>query len=198
MIGLGEPREVRAGVVGGSYFDGDGAASGAGTAARHARRRPSRGRRDGADLSLLDHRAEERPVGARKNASGFGTRTATVVGVLEPSVPYPAETEIIANVVTSPHHLVGDHGDGPGPSHDGAVRPAGARRDAGAGPRRAAHRPRRHREGTSRSVFAQSGLPDQRGAAARSDHVPRQHRAAGCCWRLRSWSSSSRVRTWPT
>ena len=35
----------------------------------------------------------------------FGSRTATVVGVLEPSVPYPAETEIIANVVTSPHHL---------------------------------------------------------------------------------------------
>jgi predicted permease len=33
------------------------------------------------------------------------TRTATIVGVLEPSVPYPSETEIIANVVTSPHHL---------------------------------------------------------------------------------------------
>ncbi|MFY9530874.1 MAG: FtsX-like permease family protein, partial [Candidatus Acidiferrales bacterium] len=33
------------------------------------------------------------------------TRLATIVGVLEPSVPYPAETEIIANVVTSPHHL---------------------------------------------------------------------------------------------
>ena len=29
----------------------------------------------------------------------------TVVGVLEPSVPYPADTELIANVVTSPHHL---------------------------------------------------------------------------------------------
>jgi hypothetical protein len=28
-----------------------------------------------------------------------------VVGVLEPSIPYPTETEIIANVVTSPHHL---------------------------------------------------------------------------------------------
>ena len=28
-----------------------------------------------------------------------------IVGVLEPSVPYPAETELIANVVTSPHHL---------------------------------------------------------------------------------------------
>src|SRR5262249_14366631 len=28
-----------------------------------------------------------------------------IVGILEPSVPYPTETEIIANVVTSPHHL---------------------------------------------------------------------------------------------
>jgi predicted permease len=35
----------------------------------------------------------------------LGRRTATVVGVLEPAVPYPTETELIANVVTSPHHL---------------------------------------------------------------------------------------------
>src|SRR5438093_5609665 len=35
----------------------------------------------------------------------LGTRSATIVGVLEPSVPYPSETEVIANVVTSPHHL---------------------------------------------------------------------------------------------
>jgi len=35
----------------------------------------------------------------------LNTRTAVIVGVLEPSVPYPAETELIANVVTSPHHL---------------------------------------------------------------------------------------------
>src|SRR5262249_57278120 len=35
----------------------------------------------------------------------LGTRSATIVGVLEPCVPYPAETEIIANIVTSPHHL---------------------------------------------------------------------------------------------
>src|SRR5215510_6626010 len=32
-------------------------------------------------------------------------RSATIIGVLEPSVPYPQDTEIIANVVTSPHHL---------------------------------------------------------------------------------------------
>jgi putative ABC transport system permease protein len=35
----------------------------------------------------------------------MGARTATSVGVLEPSVPYPVATEMIANVVTSPHHL---------------------------------------------------------------------------------------------
>jgi putative ABC transport system permease protein len=35
----------------------------------------------------------------------LGARSATIVGVLEPSVPYPSETELFANVVTSPHHL---------------------------------------------------------------------------------------------
>jgi predicted permease len=35
----------------------------------------------------------------------LGPGVATVVGVLEPSVPYPEETQLIANVVTSPHHL---------------------------------------------------------------------------------------------
>jgi predicted permease len=35
----------------------------------------------------------------------LASRPVTIVGVLKPSVPYPADTEIIANVVTSPHHL---------------------------------------------------------------------------------------------
>ena len=42
----------------------------------------------------------------------LGDRSATIVGVLEPSVPYPTETEIIANVVTSPHHLSATMVDG--------------------------------------------------------------------------------------
>jgi predicted permease len=37
--------------------------------------------------------------------SFIDTRPATVVGVLEPCVPYPQDTEIIANIVTSAHHL---------------------------------------------------------------------------------------------
>ena len=35
----------------------------------------------------------------------FTSGVSTIVGVLEPSVPYPVETEFIANMVTSPHHL---------------------------------------------------------------------------------------------
>jgi hypothetical protein len=41
----------------------------------------------------------------RLGSGAMGTRSGTIIGVLEPSIPYPADTEIIANVVTSPHHL---------------------------------------------------------------------------------------------
>jgi putative ABC transport system permease protein len=104
MIGLGEPRVVRAGVVGGSYFEVMGL-------------RPVRGRLldatdDGpkaAGAAVLTYRFWTTTLGSDPAVLGktirLGSRTATIVGVLEPSVPYPAETEIIANVVTSPHHL---------------------------------------------------------------------------------------------
>src|SRR6201999_4659197 len=35
----------------------------------------------------------------------IGERSAQIIGVLEPCVPYPQDTEIISNIVTSPHHL---------------------------------------------------------------------------------------------
>ena len=104
MIGLGEPRVVRAGVVGGSYFTVMGL-------------RPVLGRLidatdDGpkaAGAAVLTYRFWTTTLGSDRSVIGkvvrLGDRTATIVGVLEPSVPYPAETEIIANVVTSPHHL---------------------------------------------------------------------------------------------
>src|SRR5207244_9661088 len=41
----------------------------------------------------------------RLGSGPMGSRSATIIGVLEPSVPYPQDTEIIANIVTSPHHL---------------------------------------------------------------------------------------------
>jgi predicted permease len=104
MIGLGEPRVVRAGVVGGSYFDVMGL-------------RPVVGRLLGpgddgpkaAGAAVLTYRFWTTALKSDPTVLGrtvrLGSRTATIVGVLEPSVPYPAETEIIANVVTSPHHL---------------------------------------------------------------------------------------------
>ncbi len=104
MIGLGEPRVVRAGVVGGSYFQVMGL-------------RPVRGRLLGpaddgpnaAGAVVLTHRFWTTAFASDESIIGqsvrLGDRSATVVGVVEPSVPYPAETEIIANVVTSPHHL---------------------------------------------------------------------------------------------
>jgi predicted permease len=104
MIGLGEPREVRAGVVGGSYFEVMGL-------------HPVLGRLldmhdDGpnaAGAAVLTYRFWKMVMHSDPSVVGktvrLGARSATVVGVLEPCVPYPAETEIIANVVTSPHHL---------------------------------------------------------------------------------------------
>jgi putative ABC transport system permease protein len=107
MIGLGEPREVRAGVVDGSYFDVVGL-------------HPVLGRLIGplddgpkaAGVVVLTYRfwstvmkSDPSVLGKTVRLGSFGDRSATIIGVLEPSIQYPTETEIIANIVTSPHHL---------------------------------------------------------------------------------------------
>jgi putative ABC transport system permease protein len=108
MVGLGEPRSVQAGVVDGSYFQVMGL-------------RPVLGRlldahddgpkADGA--VVLTYRfwstvlkGDPTVLGKIVRLDSFmDARNATIVGVLEPCVPYPQDTEIIANVVTSAHHL---------------------------------------------------------------------------------------------
>ncbi len=104
MVGLGEPREVRAGVVGGSYFDVVGLHPVLGRLLDMRDDGPS-----AAGAMVLTYRFWSTQLSSDPSVLGktvrLGSRTATVVGVLEPSVPYPAETEIIANIVTSPHHL---------------------------------------------------------------------------------------------
>ena len=104
MVGLGEPRVIRAGVVGGSYFEVMGLHPVLG--------RLLDARDDGpkaAGAAVLTYRFWTTALGSDPGVLGkvirLGEREATIVGVLEPSVPYPSETEIIANVVTSPHHL---------------------------------------------------------------------------------------------
>src|SRR6202795_1085426 len=109
MIGLGEPREVQAGVVGGTYFEVLGL-------------HPVLGRLIGpqddgpkaAGVVVLTYRFWTTTLGkdpsvlgktVRLGSGPMGDRSATVIGVLEPCVPYPQDTEIIANIVTSPHPL---------------------------------------------------------------------------------------------
>jgi predicted permease len=107
MIGLGEPRSIRGGVVGGNYFEVMGL-------------RPVLGRLIGpeddgpkaAGVVVLTYRfwatafhKDPSVLGKTVRLGSLGDRSATVIGVLEPCVPYPQDTEIIANVVTSPHHL---------------------------------------------------------------------------------------------
>src|ERR1700681_3108207 len=109
MIGLGEPREVQAGVVGGNYFDVIGL-------------HPVLGRLIGpqddgpkaAGVVVLTYRfwtttlrKDPSVIGktVQLGSGPMGSRSATIIGVLEPSVPYPQDTEIMANIVTSPHHL---------------------------------------------------------------------------------------------
>lgn len=62
VVGLGEPREVRAGVVGGSYFRVMGLRPVLGRLLDMRDDRRGRCRRGRADLSVLDLSAEERPV----------------------------------------------------------------------------------------------------------------------------------------
>ncbi len=111
MVGLGEPRVVRAGVVGGSYFDVMGLSPVVG---RLLGPKDDGPKADGA--AVLTYRFWTTALNGDPSVLGknvrLGDRAATIVGVLEPSVPYPAETEIIANVVTSPHHLSATMVDG--------------------------------------------------------------------------------------
>jgi putative ABC transport system permease protein len=104
MVGLGEPREIQAGVVGGSYFKVMGLHPVLGRLLDARDDGPS-----AAGAAVLTYRFWKGPLKSDPNVLGktvtLGVRTATIVGVLEPSVPYPAETELFANLVTSPHHL---------------------------------------------------------------------------------------------
>jgi putative ABC transport system permease protein len=104
MVGLGEPRIVRAGVVGGSYFDVMGLRPVLGRLINEGDDGP-----DAAMVAVLTHRFWTTSLNSDPTVLGktirLGSRDVVVVGVLEPSVPYPVKTELIANVATSPHHL---------------------------------------------------------------------------------------------
>ena len=107
MVGLGEPRTVQGGVVSGNYFEVMGL-------------HPVLGRLIGpqddgpnaAGVVVLTYRywstalkKDPSVLGKTVRLGSIGDRIGTIIGVLEPSIPYPQDTEIMANIVTSPHHL---------------------------------------------------------------------------------------------
>ena len=108
IVGLGTPREIPAGVVDGNYFEVMGLRPVIGRLLTPADDGPN-----AAGAVVLTYRFWTTSLHSDPNVigktvrlgSGEGARTAVIVGVLEPSVPYPVATELIANVVTSPHHL---------------------------------------------------------------------------------------------
>ncbi len=108
VIGLGEPREIRAGVVDGNYFKVMGLKPVLGRLLG-----PSDDGPNAPGAVVLTYpfwrnalHSDPNVLGKTLQLGSFeGSRSATIVGVVEPSVPYPVETEFFANVVTSPHHL---------------------------------------------------------------------------------------------
>jgi len=108
VIGLGTPREIPAGVVDGNYFEVVGLKPVLGRLLG-----PGDDGQNAAGAVVLTYSFWKSQMHSDPNVLGKqvrlegpqGARSATVVGVLEPSVPYPVATEIIANIVTSPHHL---------------------------------------------------------------------------------------------
>src|ERR1700733_12908857 len=108
IVGLGTPREIPAGVVDGNYFEVMGLHPALGRLLTPADDGPN-----AAGAVVLPYHfwktslhSDPSVLGKTVRLEGpTGARPATVIGVLEPSVPYPVATEIIANIVTSPHHL---------------------------------------------------------------------------------------------
>ena len=138
----------------GSYFERHGAPPGAGPPARRHRRRAQGGRRRGADASLLDDHAAERPVGDRKDGEarrplGDHRRRPRAVGPVSGGDRDHRERR------DEPAPPGRDDGGRPRASDDRALRPAGARRRSRGRARRAARRPRRDPQGASRRRIRQ-------------------------------------------
>jgi putative ABC transport system permease protein len=104
MLGGEEPVEVEAGIVTGNYFDVMGLDAVLGRTIGPAD--------DGAGATpvmMLTHSYWLNQLGGDPSVVGrvvrINGRSVTIVGVAEPAPPFPGETDILVNMVTSPHHL---------------------------------------------------------------------------------------------
>ena len=127
MIGFGEPRRVKAGVVSGSFFDVMGLRPVLGRLINASDDGP-----DAAGVAVLTYRFWSTSLNSDPTVIGktirLGSRTATVVGVLEPSVPVSGRHRDHREHRDEPASSRRDDGDAADASHDGALRPACAGR----------------------------------------------------------------------
>jgi predicted permease len=104
LLGFDEPREVIAGVVNGGYFEVMGLEAELGRVIQ-----PSDDGGEAEPVMVLTHDYWMSAFGGDPAVVGtdvqMNGRSIPIIGVAAPAPPYPEETDIYVNVVTSPHHL---------------------------------------------------------------------------------------------
>ncbi len=104
LVGNGEPVQVQAGIITGNYFDVMGLKTVLGRTFTAAD--------DGAGAApviILTNEYWRSAFGGDSSVIGKTLRingfSSTIVGISEPAPRFPQETEVLVNMVTSPHHL---------------------------------------------------------------------------------------------
>jgi putative ABC transport system permease protein len=104
MLGGDLPVQVQAGIVSGNYFEVMGLGTVLGRAIASADDGP-----DAEPVMMLTYRYWQSVFGGDPDVLGrtyrMNGRTVTVIGVAAPAPPFPGETDVFVNLVTSPHHL---------------------------------------------------------------------------------------------
>ena len=104
MLGYDTPRRVRSGIVTGNYFGVMGLSATLGRTVG-----PEDDGAEAPSVAVLTEEYWRRVFGADPDVVGrtveINGRSTTIVGVLEPSPPYPEATDLYVNMVTSPHHM---------------------------------------------------------------------------------------------
>jgi len=104
MLGGERPVEVQAGIVTGNYFEVMGLDAVLGRAINAGDDGPA-----AAPVMMLTYDYWANAFGADPGVLGrvlrINGRSVEIIGVAEPAPPFPGETDILVNIVTSPHHL---------------------------------------------------------------------------------------------
>ncbi len=104
LLGSGEPVQVQAGIVTGNYFEVMGLRAVLGRAFDASDDGPA-----AQPVMMLTHEYWRRAFGGDPGVLGrvvrMNGRSVTIIGVAEPAPPFPGGTDVLVNMVTSPHHL---------------------------------------------------------------------------------------------